>query len=61
MMVNCLAQALAYHQSPNDTPPGERQRIFEKAMRRFAILIRERIIGTEVQTAAQQRGVWPLC
>ncbi|MBV9711824.1 MAG: hypothetical protein JO011_13040 [Ktedonobacteraceae bacterium] len=61
MMVDCLAQALASHQSPDDPPPGERQHAFEKAMCRFAILIREHIVGTEVQTAAQQRGAWPLC
>lgn len=59
MMVHCLAQALASHQNPDDTSPGEHQRAFEKAMGRFAILIREHISGIEVQTAAQQRGVWP--
>lgn len=61
MMVDCLAQAIAYHQSPDNAPPGERQRIFEKAMRRFANLIREHIVWTEVQTTAQQRGIWPPC
>ncbi|HEU5375194.1 MAG TPA: hypothetical protein VFV38_07135 [Ktedonobacteraceae bacterium] len=54
MMVDCLAQALASHQSPDDTPPGERQHVLEKAMRHFSILIREHIIGTEFQTAFQQ-------
>jgi hypothetical protein len=59
MMVNCLAQALAFHQNADDTPPGERQRAFEKAMCRFALLIREHISGVEVQTAAQERGQTP--
>lgn len=59
MMVDRLAWALAYHQSPDDTPPGEHQRAFEKAMHHFAILIREHISGIEVQTTAQERGVWP--
>lgn len=59
MMVDCLARALAEHQNPDDIPPGEYQRAYEKAMGRFAILIREHISRIEVQTAAQQRGVWP--
>ncbi len=60
MIVDRLANALAYHQSFNDSSPDRRQQAHDNAMRRFAIIIRERITGAEVQAAAQQRGVWPL-
>jgi hypothetical protein len=59
-----LAQALALHQDRDgiDADPADvHQRAYAGAMRHFAITIRRRITGVEVQQAAQQRGIWTLC
>ncbi len=55
MLVDRLAQALAYHQSFDASSPGRSQQGFENAMRRFASTIRERITSAEVQAAYEAR------
>jgi hypothetical protein len=61
-LVDHLAHAQALHQGwggSDDDPPEGYQHAYAEAMRRFAITIREGITGAQVQTAAQQRGIWP--
>ena len=61
MIVDHLAYALTSHQSVDESSPNRRIDAFGNAMRRFAITIRERITGIEVQAAVHQRGIWPFC
>lgn len=59
-VVTCLARALAHYQSLDNGSPDRHQQAYDHALHRFAMTIRERIPGAEVQAAAQLSGLLPL-